>query len=336
MLKIKSPTEFNSLLELVLYFKDERTCLDFVEQMRWDGQPTCIYCESPKVYRFKNGKILKCATCRKQFTVLVDTVFESTKLPLLKWFMAIYFVANDKKGISSYQLARNIGITQSRAWHMLQKIRSLLNQNEVELSGIIESDETFVGGKNKNRHKDKKIKNSQGRSFKDKTPVLGLLETEIYCIIHRPHKVIPGRIVREKKIVKEGKLLCSTVADTTSESIQPIILKYVEKNSTLVSDEWSGYAGIGNNYHHEIVFHNKGQFVSSNGYSTNGIEGHWSHFKKTIMGTHHRVSKKHLGKYADESAFRYNTKNKTDAVRFNLIMSKITNYGKRQQDQNNK
>lgn len=328
MPKIKSPTEFNSLLDLIIYFKDERTCLKYVEQVIWDGKPICPHCNHDKVYRFSDGKRFKCASCRKPFTVLVGSIFKSTKLPIIKWLIAMYLMANDKKGISSYQLARTIGITQSRAWYMLQKIRTLFQQEGIELSGVVEADETFVGGKNKNRHKNKKVKNSGGRSFKDKTPVLGLLESEIYAIVRRPHKKIPNKMVQVKEVIKDGKLICKVVPSTTIESLSPIVLNTVCTNSTLVTDEWQAYAKMGEHYEHEIVYHNKGQYQSSNFASTNSIEGHWSHLKRTLNGTYHNVSRKHLQKYADESTFRYNTKNKTEAARFSLLMSKITINGK--------
>jgi len=299
--RLKSPTEFNSLVEMMLYFRDEKTCLDYIEQWAWGGKVKCPDCKDKihKVYRFKNGKILKCSRCSKQFNVKTGTIFEDTRLPLIKWFMAIYFISSHKKGISSHQLAKDINITQCRAYPMLQKIRKALRPAyEGKLSGIVLSDESFIGGKNKNRHLDKKVKNSQGRSFKDKVPVIGLLE-------------------------KGGEIRCLVMEDTSVNSIRPMLEQHVLKKSTLVTDEWKGYEGLHRKYNHQVVKHNRLQFLSEEGHSTNAVEGFWTHLKKSLVGIYHRVSKKHLQKYLDEMAFRWNTRHMKEGERMNLLMSKV-------------
>lgn len=191
--------------------------------------------------------------------------------------------------------------------------------------GIIQVDETFVGGKNKNRHADKKVKNSQGRSFKDKTPVMGILQQQVTEIIERPNKVIVNKIVKEKIILQEAVLICKVVADTKAESIQPIIRANVKHNSTIVSDEWFAYRGLNNNYNHFIVDHTAKQYVNKAGYTSNALEGGWLIFKKAIIGTHHKVTRKHLQLYVNEFTYRYNTKNLKDATRFIDATTRITN-----------
>lgn len=320
--KLKCPNEFDSLLELVIYFNDEKKCLKYLEQWRWGGTPRCPHCGMDKVYKFKDGKRFRCGSCREQFTVKIGTIFEKSRLPLQKWYVAMYLVGCHKKGISSHQLARDIKVTQKTGWFMLHRIRHAMNTNFfIEMAGIVQADETFVGGKNKNRHKDKKVKNSQGRSFKDKTPVLGLLEQKESYTIERPHKVIPDRTVKETIVTKESRIICRVVPDTTSDSIQPIIRNMVKEGSSLISDEWWAYNGMNKDYDHSIVDHKRGQYVNENGGTTNAVEGAWTQFKNTIRGTYHSVNRKHLQRYADEFSFRYTTKNDSNTQRFDLLLA---------------
>ena len=306
MCKIKSPTEFNSLVEMMLYFRDEKTCLQYIEQWAWAGKVKCPDCKDKlhKVYRFQDGKKMKCSRCLRFFNIKTGTIFEDTKLPLIKWFMAMYFISSHKKGISSHQLAKDIKITQCRAYRMLNKIRQVVKPDyEGKLSGVVMSDESFIGGKNKNRHIDKKVKNSQGRSFKDKVPVIGLLE-------------------------KNGEMRCLVIDDTSIDSIRPVLKEHVIEKATLVTDEWKCYKGLKRKYDHEVIKHNRLQFLSQGGYSTNPVEGFWTHLKKSLTGIYHRVTKKHLQKYLDEMCFRWNTRNMGEGERLNLLMSKV-NYNQK-------
>lgn len=168
----RSPRNFDNLIDMVAYFNDDNNCRRYLIDWRWKGNISCPHCGNTKIYEFSDGRRFKCAGCRQQFTGKVGTIFEDSKVPMKKWFVAIYLITAHKKGISSYQLARDLKVTQKTAWFMLHRIRFGLGLNtepEEQLEGIIELDETFVGGKNKNRHKDKKVEQSQGRSFKDKT-----------------------------------------------------------------------------------------------------------------------------------------------------------------------
>jgi len=178
---------------------------------------------------------------------------------------------------------------------------------ENKLAGTVLIDETFVGGKNKNRHWDKKVKQSQGRSFKDKTPVLGILEQEIAVMEARPHKVIANKTVMQKTIIKPAKLFCKVIANTQARTIKPILYQTIERDSIIVTDEWQAYDGLNGIYEHHVVNHKLQQY-SSNGFSSNGVENAWSIFKRTIIGTYHQVTRRHLHRYVAEFTFRYNNR----------------------------
>ena len=176
------------------------------------------------------------------------------------------------------------------------------------LEGEVMLDETFVGGKNKNRPYHKKVKNSQGRAFIDKTPVLGMLEKEEAHYIERPHKVRAGKTVKEKVVTKESKLVAKVVKNTQGGTLQPIIKDTVKKGSKLVSDEWVAYQGLNSEYEHHYVDHGRGQYVDAAGNTTNTLEGAWTQLKMTVTATYHQVSRKHLQRYVDEFSYRYNTR----------------------------
>ncbi len=289
--------EFNSLYELTDYFHDEIDSIKYFAYKRWGDNPVCPFCDCEKVYSFSNGITYKCSHCRKQFNPRIGTIFENSKISMKKWFIAIYLISSHKKGISSYQLAKDISVTQKTAFNMLKKLRyafKLANLGEM-LDGVVEVDESFVGGKNRNRHKNKKVRNSQGRAFIDKTPVLGMLQ-------------------------RGGKLMAKVIPNTKAETIIPIIEKYVKKGSTIYSDEWWAYKNLHNNYTHAQVYHNIGVYGIGNVH-TNGIEGSWASLKRSIIGVYHSVSRKHLQKYVDEFVFRYNTRNMKEGERLNKILS---------------
>lgn len=317
---------FNSLIEIISYFDSESKCLNYLELKRWDGKPVCPHCNHDKVYRFSDGKRFKCASCREQFTAKVGTIFEDSKIPLQKWYVAIYLVTAHKKGISSHQLAKDIKVTQKSAWFMLHRIRFGLGANEdlaEKLEGTIELDETFVGGKNKNRHADKKVKNSQGRSFKDKTPVMGMLQEEISETIERPNKNNPAKTVKEKVILQNSIVRCQVVSNTKSASLQPVIKENVKIGSILVSDEWMAYQGLNKHYDHRIVDHRAKQYVNESGDTTNALEGFWTSFKRSYIGIYHYMSRKHMQYYANEVAFRYNTRTMKDGLRLDHAMTLV-------------
>jgi len=300
--------KFSNLLQLIERFPDERSCHQYLAGQRWDGYMQCPHtgCKGDTAWVFKDGIRYKCKCCKRIYTAKTGTIFESSNIGLKKWFVAIYLVMH-KKGISSIQLAKDIGITQKSAWFLLHRIRIVLG-NEVpnKLGNTVMADETFVGGKNKNRHHDKKVKNSQGRSFKDKTPVLGLMESQQYYVNERPHKYTSTKTVKDKIVTKQSKVLCFVVPDTSRENIQPLIKQNVSIGATFVSDEWKAYYGVNSLYDHHIVDHSRKQYVNDSGYTTNPVEGFWSLCKRSIIGIYHKTSRKHLQKYFHEFTFRYN------------------------------
>lgn len=291
--------QFKSLFDLLSVFDTEQKCREYLELLRWGNVVRCPFCMGKNPNRFKDGKTLKCSDnrCRKKFNIKTGTIFENSKISLRKWFTAIYIHSSHKKGVSSIQLSKDINVTQKTAWFMLHRIREMMKEKgPIIMSGTVEADETFVGGKNKNRHKDKKVPQSQGRSFKDKTPVLGLLN-------------------RETK-----RVACFVVPNTSRKYIHPIVEKTVFLGSRLMTDEWRAYRGLGSLYFHEIVDHSRKQY-SVGDVTTNSIEGFWSHLKRGIFGVYHWVSRKHLQSYCNEFSFRYNTKDLTESERFDLSLS---------------
>jgi len=293
-------SRFTCLLDITKVFPTEEHCRNYLAQCRWGDKPVCQKCgNDEKIYKINGGKLYKCGTCRKQFTVRVGSIFEDSPIPLQKWFMGIYLVTAHKKGISSCQLAKDIGVTQDTAWFMLHRIRYAIRTKTFNkpLDGVIQADETYVGGKNENRHLKKRIKNSQGRSTKDKTPVLGLLS--------------------------QDKVVTIVVPDTKRKTINPIVKQMVEKGSTLVSDEYVAYYGLDDTFNREIVQHNTGNYVNEHGFHTNSIEGFFSLLKRSITGIYHHVSREHLSQYCNETSYRYNTRKMKDAERFNHALTTV-------------
>lgn len=292
-------TQFNTIRDLIQSFPTEQDCIDYLEEMRWHGNVVSPFDASSKVYKCKNNQY-RCKNTGKYFNVKTGTMYENSNIKLIDWFIAVWLCVGNKKGISSLQLSREIGVTQKTAWFMLQRIReSFKESNESELSEEVEMDETFVGGKNKNRHKDKKVKNSQGRSFKDKTPVFGMVQ-------------------------RNGKMVAKVVMNTSAEQLTPIIQKYVNLNSIIYTDEWHGYKEADKMYEHYFVDHASRQYVNGT-VTTNRIEGAWGILKRMIIGIYHYTSRKHLQRYVDEFVFRYNTMNESQFSRFNLFLCSTRN-----------
>lgn len=245
--------DFNSILDLLKAFPNEQSCIDHLETLRWNSNVVSPFDASSKVYNCKGNKY-KCKNTGKYFNVKTNTMFDNTKMELQKWFLVIWLVTSHKKGISSLQLGRDLNITQKSAWFMLQRIRKCFGiENNNELDNEVEADETYVGGKNKNRHSNKKAIASQGRSAKDKTPVVGTVE-------------------------RNGKLNANVVENVGSATLTREIIANVKESASLYTDEWLGYKGVSRIYDHSIIKHNQGQYVNGR-IHTNTIEGFWSLLK---------------------------------------------------------
>lgn len=292
-------SKFDSLVALVDYFNTEDKCKAAIAQERWgDGEAVCPYCGCTHTYSCKDGRY-SCPNCHKKFSVTVGTIFENTKISLRKWFMAMYLVSSTKKGVSSHQLARDLGVTQKTMWFMLHKIRGLYGiTDEVELDGVVEMDEMYLGGRETNKHESKKVAGTQGRSTKTKTPIFGMLE-------------------------RDGKVVAMKVEDTKGATLMPIVGQFVKEGTVTYTDEASIYCKLTENgYDHLFVNHGKREYVRSNDIHTNGIEGFWAHFKRVVFSTYHSVSKDYLPRYIDEQTYRWNTREWSSSMRFEDMFSK--------------
>jgi transposase-like protein len=228
-------------------------------------------------------------------------MFEGSHIPLHKWFIAIYIFSSHKKGISSHQLAKDLAITQKSAWFMLGRIRYAFQVKSfgLPMTGLIQADETFMGGKNKNRHEDKKVPESQGRSVKDKTPVFGMMQNG-------------------------NKVFTQVIPNTQAKTLKPIIEKMVAEGAIVVTDEWKGYNTLSDKRPHVTLNHNDKEFVRG-AFHTNGIENFWSHLKRGVYGIYHHVSPEHLHRYCSEFEFRYNSRNANEVERFDVSLRKTDN-----------
>jgi transposase-like protein/ribosomal protein L37AE/L43A len=284
---------FKSILEFQKEFGTEEKCREYLEQQRWNGTPACPFCGSINVHRFPNGKIFKCREkeCRNKFSVTVGTIYENTKLPLTKWFLATYILSVHSKGISSLQLASWLGTTQKTAWHLNHRIREMLTDKAPELlEGIVEVDETYVGGSLKNIHAKKK---EALKGLDNKTMVFGAVQ-------------------------RNGKVRTKVIPQTNLENVTKAIEDFVAPDSTMVTDEHHAYNKVGKKYNHKKVNHRAKEYVRKEDIlvHTNNIEGYWNILKKQIDGIHHSVSPKHLQRYCNESAFRYNSRAALQDERF--------------------
>lgn len=211
--------KFSNLLELTQVFNTEDKALKHLKEIRWHGKPYCPHCGNKKVYEFKDGKLYKCASCRKKFTVIVGTIFEDSKIPLRKWFIAIYLITSHKKGISSLQLSKDIGVTQKTAWFILHRLRLATKTKSFNepLKNTVEVDETYIGGKERYKHLSKRKKKTQGRCAETKTPVLGLVE--------RDGKIKAFKIDNVKRNTLHKKITCCVIEKGTRKLIRCFIEK---------------------------------------------------------------------------------------------------------------
>lgn len=280
-------------------FSNDDVCLDYIFNQRFGKTFECPKCHKvDSYYRVKKRKSYSCAWCANQVYPLQGTIFQKTSTPLTDWLYIIFLTSQAKNGISAKEIERQIGVTYKCAWRIAKQIRLLMIQGGSILSGVVEADETYFGGKNKNKHNDKKKKGTQGRNTDDKTPIFGIVE-------------------------REGHVKAQAVTNVKSSTIMPLLRENVEVGTTLMTDEFRGYSKADQNgYVHKHVHHATKQYVIDDIY-TNTIEGFWSQLKRSIDGTFHKVSPKYLQTYVDQFAFYYNSRS-SSLHPFHLLMGRIS------------
>lgn len=273
-------------------FPDDNACLEEIFNIKYGNPSFCQNCtHRAKFYRVTNKKCYACGECGYQISPTAGTIFEKSSTSLRDWFYAIFLFSTSKNGVSAKELQRQLGVTYKCAWRIANQIRKLFSDDTDPLSGIVEADETYVGGKGKG------IK-TRGRNTDNKTPVIGLVE-------------------------RQGRVKAQVTADTKSSTVIPFIKANVIQGSNLMTDEYRSYNNATKEgYKHETINHSRKQYVSGN-IHVNTIEGFWSQVKRSIDGTYHAVSPKYLQNYVDEFAYRYNNRNNVIPL-FSALIDRVT------------
>jgi transposase-like protein len=316
----------NTLLDAIRYFSDPDNCLNTAVMLRWPDGVTCPTCNSKDVRFISTRRLWECKSKhpKRQFSAKVGSIFEDSPIGLDKWFAAIWLLANDKNGISSYEVGRALGVTQKTAWFMLHRIRYAMQTGSfLKMSGRIEADETFIGGLARNMHKNKRERVITGTGGAGKTVVMGLLER--HTDPKSKEKILDSLDYDPKKSKKASRVKATVVPDRTKKTLQAEIRNNVEAGSAVFTDELAGYRGLAPEFVHGFVNHAE-QYVSGHVH-TNGMENFWSLLKRAIKGTYVSVEPFHLFRYLDEEAFRFNERKLTDGERFQIVARGLT--GKR-------
>lgn len=287
-----------NLLEAVRYFSDLDVANEYVAGLRWPDGPVCPRCEGREHSYISTRRLWKCRVCKKQFSVKVGTIFEDSPLGLDKWLPAVWLAANSKNGISSHELARSLGVTQKTAWFMLQRIRLAMQTGSFDkLSGVIEADETYIGGKARNMSANRHARRPKGRGHSGKTAVVGVIE-------------------------RGGEVRAAVVANTKKRTLIPFVKDAVEPGSSVFTDLNRSYVGLDWKYDHRTVDHAV-QYVDGQVH-TNYMENFWSLLKRGLNGTYISVEPFHLFRYLDERVFTFNLRKVTDTERFDTVLGQVS------------
>jgi transposase-like protein len=285
------------IFEILSKYKTQKKGIEYLEKMRWGGTPICPYCNSQRSSTKPSECRHKCHECGKSYSVLVGTIFESTNLPLYKWFTAICLILNAKKGISSLQLARDIGVNKNTAWYLQKRIRRAMQDNDSILQGIVEIDETYVGGSLSNKHYFTKLKSGKYHKtgMEHKTPVLGMIE-------------------------REGKIILKVLEKASAKDIRPFVKSKIAPNSTIITDGFGGYTGLKDHFEDHVILNHAQYQRKIDQYNTCTLEGFWTLIKRSFIGQYHKISKYHLQDYLNELAFKHNNRREN---MFNLLINNL-------------
>ena len=240
---MKNILDFKTLPDFLTHFKDEEICREHFTAIRFRNDEYCPHCGHVKIYSFKGGKRYRCASCKKDFTIVTGTVFGETKLPLRKWFIAIYLLTTTSKGISSVQLAKHVGVTQKTGWFMDHRLREAIKQNGGQLFGTVECDETFVGGLEKNKHKSNR--KHAGTGGTGKTPIFGMKS-------------------------RRGAVKAFVVRGVSKQNLQPLMKKHIAEGETLYTDSWVAYRNL-KGFQHTAVNHTGGHYVDGDAHTRTAL-----------------------------------------------------------------
>ncbi|MBL7700860.1 MAG: IS1595 family transposase [Ferruginibacter sp.] len=297
---------FKNLIEATQYFSIPQNCIDYLVKARWNGKITCVFCNCDKVYTLKGlNKRYKCSKCAKHFSITKGTIFEKSQIPLNKWLVAVFILTTHKKGISSVQLAIDIGVTQKSAWFMAHRIRqSLKSKDKTLLNGIVEMDEAHMGRKYRSQFK-------------------GLPPEEVERMRKADAKLRTknkGTIAGLKQ--RDGRVIAQVIDQKGAESISKVVKEYVSSDAMLMTDEALYYRKIFKEFKRQTVNHSKREWVRGN-VTTNRVENFWSVLKRGIYGIYYQVHVKHLQRYCDEYAFRFNARTSSNKTKFDNALSNV-------------